>query len=277
MKIKSNSNWLTIVIGLSLLLSSACVSSTGSATDQASETQKRKLRKSEQDVLNHSAQINAGGEQVTSFPSIKLYPVDEASQDRSFELFRKALLKAAREHNVDYVLNILDPHILNSLGGIGGVDEFKEQWRLDQPDTELWKELITILSMGGSFDTYEGQKEFCASYVSSQWEKVVSQFPKTSDVSQYSAIISENVLVHQEPASNSPIVATLSYDVVKVDYEGSILDKTESGNFSWVKIITPDEKQGYVSGQYIRDPSDYHACFKKIGERWIMTALAGGD
>jgi hypothetical protein len=64
---------------------------------------------------------------------------------------------------------------------------------------------------------------------------------------------------------------------VKVDYQGSIADKTKKDSFAWVKITAPNGRQGYVSGKYVRSPSDYHACFRKVRGKWYMTVLAAGD
>jgi hypothetical protein len=67
-------------------------------------------------------------------------------------------------------------------------------------------------------------------------------------------------------------VTTLSYDVVKVHTESS-----EVNGSGWLKITTPDGNEGYVLDQYIRSPSDYQACFEKVGQKWMMTELAARE
>jgi hypothetical protein len=134
----------------------------------------------------------------------KLYPVDEGSKDPSFQAFRDKLIEAAKNRDAKYILSILDPNILNSFGGNGGVKEFKEQWKLDNPNSELWGVLGKILSMGGSFS----KNEFCAPYV-------FSKFPEL-DPFEHSAIIGEQVRVREQPDLTSPVIASLSYDIVAI-------------------------------------------------------------
>jgi hypothetical protein len=209
---------------------------------------------------------------------IKLYPVDEGIQDPSFKAFREKLLEAARKRDADFVLTILDPHILNSFGGDGGIEEFKKQWKLDQPDSsKLWKELADILSKGGSFLDFDGKREFCAPYVSSQWEKVANQLPSGKDGIDYAAVVGENVDLRLEPNPTAPVIDTLSYNIVRIDYDASVPDERDTDYFAWIKVTTTSGKQGYVAGKYVSSPTAFRACFKKVGEKWFMTSLVAGD
>ena len=187
------------------------------------------------------------------------------------------LLAAAKNHDTAFILSILDQHILNSLGGSGGVKEFKEQWKLDETGDEFWNTLIAVLTKGGSFSESDGKKEFCAPYVTSKWKDIYVKLPTGSDPSDYQAIINNNVGLRAEPNPNSSLIATLSYDVVRVlsDLEPSAESKT--AGLQWVKISTFDGKVGYVDSTNIRSPSDYYACFQKVGSTWVMTTLAAGD
>ncbi len=78
-------------------------------------------------------------------------PIDEGKTDASFKTFREKLIEAVKKRDVKYVLGILDPAILNSFGGDGGIKEFKEMWKIDSPASELWDELLIVLTNGGSF------------------------------------------------------------------------------------------------------------------------------
>jgi len=207
---------------------------------------------------------------------LKLYPKDEGQNDGSFAEFRSKLLSSAREHDITFILSILDPGIINSSDGERGVRAFKDQWRIDQPETRLWETLTTILLMGGSFRISEGNKEFCAPYVSSQWRNVVSQLPKNADPLDYQVITEKSVAIRSDPNPTAPVVTNLSYDVVKVS-EGSVFRKGQTDGATWLKVMTLDGKQGYVLDKYVRGASDYQACFRKVGEKWLMTELASRE
>ena len=84
------------------------------------------------------------------------------------------MLEAIDRRDVAYVLRILDPAIKNSFGGDGGIEEFKQAWKPESPDSELWTELRFVLAHGGAFQ--EGN--FVAPYF-------FSSFPDLHDVPGY--------------------------------------------------------------------------------------------
>ena len=202
-----------------------------------------------------------------STKTVKLLPVDEGPKDSSFKRFRDQLLQAARNHDRKFLLSVLSPEIQVSFGDDPGVENFIQYWRLDQPNSALWDELTTLLSLGGAFLQKDA---FDAPYVSALWPPDVDPF-------EHAAIIGKDVKLRREANSASPVVTTLSYDIVKVDYERSVRDKTREGHYSWVKVRTPSGTEGYVAGKYIRNAVDYRARFEKKGGRWLMTYLLAGD
>jgi hypothetical protein len=203
---------------------------------------------------------------VGAAQSRKLNPVDEAPKDPSFKAFRDRLLAAVKQRDETVLYESLDPQITNGFGGKGGITEFKTQWKMGGERTRLWDELVTILSMGGSFSNVGGQKSFCAPYV-------YSNFPDDLDAYGYAAITGTGVRVRAAANLNAPVITALSHDIVQLDAEPS----TSGDTSEWVKIIAPNGKKGYVFGKYIRRPIDYRACFEKKQGKWKMTVLVAGD
>ena len=121
--------------------------------------------------------------------------------------------------------------------------------------------------MGGTFG--ESKNEFWAPYV-------FSRFPDY-DGFDFSAIIAKDVRVRSEPNEKAPMITSLSYDIV-LNLSGS--DSPEPKNKAdpaWVRIRLPDGREGFVSAQFIRSPTDYRAGFKKTGGKWLLTHLVAGD
>src|SRR5215203_3485385 len=212
---------------------SACQSSTPSSSDRALQSSQKETK------------LTADGNRMSSneqhLPEVrlqaaKLYPLDEGPQDSSFAGFRNKLLKAAKDHDVAFLLSILHPQIINNSDGERGVKEFKDQWKLDQPDSRIWETLATVVSMGGSFRVNDGQNEFCAPYVTSQWPNVVSQLPKSADPLDYEVIIEKDVALRSDPNPNAPVVTSLSYDVVKVHSGGTVPLRSQTDDSTWLKI-----------------------------------------
>jgi hypothetical protein len=201
----------------------------------------------------------------------KLYPVDEASKDPSFKAFRDALIDAVKRRDIQFILNAIAPDILNDFGGGNGIEEFKATWKLTRvSESRLWTELDAVLSMGGTFQTEGGKKSFWAPYVYSAWP---DDFDCGEEAQCY-AITAENVNVRREPASNAPIVASLSYDIVRGKSEDPASVKLHQG---WTLITVPGGSTGWVATKYTRSQLDYRAGFTKVKGRWLMTALIAGD
>jgi hypothetical protein len=195
----------------------------------------------------------------------KLMPIDEASQDKTFETFRNRLLEAAKNRDSKFVMSVVHPQIRNSFGDNGGAREFRKKWKPESPDSELWNELVEILSLGGAFRKAGKGRDFWAPYV-------YSNFPEDVDAFEYVAVTGQNVNVRQKPDPASPVISALSYDLVKAP-EG--LSGNEAAG--WIKIVTPGGKEGFVSAQFVRSPVDYRASFTKVKGKWMLSALVAGD
>ncbi len=202
----------------------------------------------------------------------KVLPVDQAAKDPTFKAFRNELLEAARRKDKEYILSILDPKIQLSFGGHSGIKDFKEMWKIDQPNSEFWNELITILELGGAFQTIESHKDFVAPYVTSQWPD-----DARFDPFEYVAIIGKNVRLRSAPGIKAPQLASLSNDIVKLITAGQPSEPPNVDGFRWVKVKTGSGVQGFVADKYIRSPIDYRAYFKKIKGQWRMTVFLAGD
>ena len=154
----------------------------------------------------------------------KLYPVDDGQKDASFNSFRERLLKAAKERDKKYLLSVIDPKIKWSFGGDDGVAGFRKHWKLDGDDSELWNELTNVLSLGGTFSTSGGRREFWAPYT-------FSRFPDDLDAFEYAAITGKDVRVRAKPNPDAPVVANLSYDLVKAEFP------EKGGAGGWAKVM----------------------------------------
>lgn len=193
----------------------------------------------------------------------KLYPVDEAAKDPSFFVFRARLFRAIQQRDSAYLISIVDPNIANNFGGDDGLAHFKRIWRPERPTSQVWKELMNTLALGGKFDE---NKSFAAPYL-------FNGFPERFDAFEYSAIIDEGVRVRREPNTRAQVIRTLSFDVVKLA-TGTTVNANQR---EWVPIELADGQKGWVASEYIRSPIDLRAIFEKKNGKWVMTAFIAGD
>jgi hypothetical protein len=199
-------------------------------------------------------------------------PVDEGGKDASFKEFRDKLINAVQKRDRKFIISVLDPKIMNNYGGGVVIKDFQQIWKINSPESELWDELLAILTNGGKFEKAARlqNKQFCAPYT-------FSTFPNDLDAFDYSMIFGNNVNLRDRPDLKSDTVAALSYNIVKVDYEKSIRSKARDDKFTWLRVETLGGKKGFVSAKYVRSAFDYRACLEKIKGIWKMTALIAGD
>lgn len=196
---------------------------------------------------------------ATSPPPVngpKLLPVDVATSDPSLAAFRDELLAAVRKRDAGAVVALSDPKIRTSFGGGGGSADLRKA--LQQPG--VWEDLEQLLTQGGQFVGEGEQRSFWAPYVYSAW-------PDAHDAFQFLAVTGEDIPLHQSADANSPVIATLSHDIVE--------RKEKQGD--WQQVKTADGHTGWVEARSVRSPVGYRAGFLKIAGQWKMNALVAGD
>lgn len=197
-------------------------------------------------------------------------PVDQAKQDPSFYQFREELIAAAERHDAAFILGIVDPKIELSFGGDAGIADFKRIWKINAKDSPFWDEFLRVIKNGGNFRGKGARKIFFAPYT-------FESFPEDLDAFEHVVIFGSDVNLRERPDLGSPVVAALSYNVAKIDYEGSVKDPASDGDLVWTKIETLGGKRGFVKSEYARSPIDYRAGFQKKKGKWKMTVFIAGD
>ncbi|HEX8250024.1 MAG TPA: SH3 domain-containing protein [Pyrinomonadaceae bacterium] len=203
----------------------------------------------------------------------KVLPADEGKTDASFRAFREKTLEAARRRDVKYILSIVDANIQNTFGDSNGVAEFKKMWKLSSPQSEFWDEFITVLTNGGAFFKRAGAPKkqiFQAPYT-------FTEFPEDLDAIEHQTIFGNNVNLRSKPEKSAPVVASLSYNIVKVDFENSVKHESKEGKYLWLKVETLGGKKGFVDARYVRSPVDYRAVFEKRNGSWKLVTFIAGD
>ncbi|HJR16148.1 MAG TPA: hypothetical protein VJ808_04775, partial [Gemmatimonadales bacterium] len=130
-------------------------------------------------------------------------PVDEATRDPEFFIFRARLQRAVASRDTAAIMRVVSPGILNSFGGNGGRKEFRERWNIANPDSSgLWDVLGFVLALGGQFD---GDTSFYAPYTF-----------RSTPIDGFEALIvlGRNVMLRGGPDSSSPAIDSLSFEAV---------------------------------------------------------------
>jgi hypothetical protein len=195
-------------------------------------------------------------------------PVDEAKKDQSFFVFRSKLVEAAKKRDAKFVLSIVDRNIKNGFGGNDGIAEFIKAWKINSPNSEFWSEFLPVINGGGSFIKDGSNKLFFAPYA-------FNSFPENIDAFSHSVIFGNKVSLRSKAATDSPVVANLSYNIVEI--LKSIQDRDNSEKVAWYEVKTLGGKRGFVKAEFVRSPIDYRAGFEKKNGKWKMTIFVAGD
>jgi hypothetical protein len=196
----------------------------------------------------------------------RIEPVDEASRDMSWAIFRAKLLTAIEKRDRKFVLGVLDPKVRNGSDAPRGIAEFRRQWEIDSDDGVFWRELPSALSVGSAwFERPNKQRELCAPYVLAKW-------PRDVDPSVYGVISAKEAWVKAEPSWESGTIAKLSYHIVRVtDWEVADLDPKFGQK--WVRIRLLKEGTGFVPEEHVRSPIEHTACFVRTGNGWRLAVF----
>ena len=189
----------------------------------------------------------------------QLLPVDEASTRPDFFSFRAGLQRAIARHDAAALMAVVHPQIKNSFGGDDGIDNFRTMWQVDEPQSEVWDVLGTVLALGGLFHDAD---TFVAPYVFSRW-------PGHLDSFEHVAVIGSNVRVRSQPDTAASSIDMVSFAILPVARQA-----TDAEGWTGVQI---DGKIGYVASAYVRSPIDYRAIFRFEDRRWRLVTFVAGD
>ncbi len=197
----------------------------------------------------------------------KLLPSDEATRDPELFAFRARLQAAVARHDTAAVLAMVDPNIKNSFGGDDGAAAFQRGWKLQEGDkSPLWEELGLVLALGGSF---QNKDTFVAPYVYSRW-------PEALDAFEHVAVLGTDVRVRAEPRLQSPVLASLSFDIVRLSNSGRSRLTPEQAR-EWTAVELKGGRTGYISSRYVRSSIARRAFLMRKAGGWRLAVFVAGD
>jgi len=262
-------------------------SSTTNATPVNESTEAEELSDSKQDdeSTDHQAadKPDASVEDVyptkpraESVPREPLQLTDEGSASADFVAFRNTLRQAVQDRDSTFIRAIAAPDIRLTFGLPITIEELD----LDNPNAPFWKHMEKALATGCASEIFgiEPEREtwVCPHVFLAPGE--VSAIDPYEDI----VIVGENINVRIAPTADSPVIDTVSNEVVRHDYD-SINDLTETQQQAmstiegWHPIITSSGQRGFVSSQYAYSPIGHRAFFTKEGDAWQMNVFIAGD
>jgi hypothetical protein len=194
---------------------------------------------------------------------LKLPPVDEAWKDPSLVSFRKGMLAAVKRRDVKYVVARAARSIKLSFGGYAGRKTFREWLTQEDMRDVYWQELEAVFSLGGVFTE---KNTFCTPYVA------CVDVPGCPDCDPYDMVfvVSNDAAVHTAMSTASPVMARLSYNVLRMDFNRDVDE-------GWLAVELPDGRIGYATGPDFRMAVDHRALLRKRKGVWQIDVFVAGD
>lgn len=189
--------------------------------------------------------------------------VDEGSQDPSFLAFRNSLRDIVEKKDSSGLINVLADDIRSDIYGERGIPAFVKNYRLTDPDSEIWRDLGRILNLGGSFIE---PTVFCAPFVRCPG-------PQGIDSELFVVVLGERVPAYASPSTASQVVEWLSCDVLP--YEGDDLPRRPLEPSGWMSVYL-GQRWAFVEEERTREVGDWYFHATKIDGRWLLTTILAG-
>ncbi len=197
----------------------------------------------------------------------KLYPVDEAPLDTAFFVFREQLKDAVKRKDIFFIMEKTDANVLIN-DQKKGVSAFAQHWGLTSQAatiaSPLWAQLSYLLNEGGVFT--QNKTQFHAPYFS-------ATFPADLSKEENGVITGAGVRMRSAPSLNSQINKIVSHDLIQILEETPDSTTINEETFSWFKVKTQEDLEGYVWGKFIGRPDQDQVSFQKTATSWKIVKL----
>lgn len=198
----------------------------------------------------------------------KVLPIDQGVHDPSLLAFRLEMQEAVVARHIEAVLARVSPGVSNSIGGNGGIEEFRQIWNVEEGAPALWPVLASMLAGGGMIlrhpEGETGQIGCGPRFLGPWW---YAAWPRQIERHGHALAIGPEVPVQERPDAAGPPIATLSWEIV------------ESGEQQdgWLPVVLDNGRSGWVREEDTRPALAHHIMLEKCDGEWWMETLAHGD
>jgi hypothetical protein len=199
----------------------------------------------------------------------KVWPRDDARTDQGLAAVRHQLRRAVAQRDPSLLLPVLGPEVRVDQEKTLPRELVPAEWakRSREDQATFWRDLRDALDLG--FARQDADTAF-APYLFVTFESEDGEL----------AISAANVNVHGQPQLDAPVIAHLSYDIVKIDPHADRAARwvdLDGYRYLWRGILTPSGASGWVPDKYARYKTGPTFVFKRLDGVWKLTAFVIGD
>lgn len=216
---------------------------------------------------------------MASAQTYKYPPRNEVNKDSSLKVFVDTLKAVIARKDAAALLKLLSPTVQITFEDVerkedshNNIKGFKEMYAPQYPSSQVWKNLHTVVSMGGVFG---GNKNGFVFPYASQME--IKGTDHCNGCGECLTIIAPDANVRKSPDRLSAALGRLSYDIVKIIEEPKSQQPGGTSD-NWTYIQTFDGKlTGWVRNDMTWDICDYRLLLEKKKGKWLIAAFIAGD
>lgn len=230
-------------------------------------------------ILSDVAYGQNTSDEVSAAP-VRVLPPNDLSDNAELVDVVNQLKKIAKAKDGKGLLELIYGEIRFGASGEYqyGKNLFEQTWKPISDKSPVWKYLDEVLQVGGAYYRQPHTGEISKNEVIFPYVCNISIDP----IYMYSdmlVITSESANIRSKPALKSSILGKFSYDLVKVQYDKSVLPslKTplgavkENGLNDWYYISSLDERlAGYVNWNVAWDPRGMRIHLIKSDGKWYI-------
>lgn len=206
--------------------------------------------------------------------------VDQTEQSPEFSQFLTQVQQAVRDRNADFIRSIITPYTL--FGNDGNLIRF-ENFNLDSPTDPFWFYMERALSDGCVVEAnnlqpvWEADQTWLCPIALSAFDAALAEQleldqPNITPYEEHVVVIGQEVSVREQPNINSPVIQTLSNQIVRLDRQTfqTVPFQAQADIFDfnnpigWIPVILPSGQNGYVSTQDAYQPIGTRVTFAEV-------------
>ncbi|HPB02084.1 MAG TPA: hypothetical protein PLZ67_03950 [Bacteroidales bacterium] len=215
----------------------------------------------------------------------KIFPVDETGKDTSLVAFVAQLKNILTEKDTARLFAIMHPKMVTSFGGaMYGRQDFISKWHLEKSkESVVWDLMLHAINPGGVFcegifdeDTIEAAIQYPYATDDRLYQLAAAHFPDMYFDPYFTGVcISKNAPVYENCDESSKQVATLSYDILLIDYEATMNAQPDAGfDFKMHYINTLDGAvKGWIKTSDIYALGGQTLILEKKDGNWMITGF----
>jgi hypothetical protein len=200
--------------------------------------------------------------------------------DASFDAFRKELAGIAQRKDRAALARLIaagffwipdDKDIADKTKP--AIDNLAKAIALDGSDAPGWELVADFAAETTAMPDPQRQGVICAPAQPAYDEKAAEELADATqtDTAEWVYPVRDGVEVRSGPQPRAAVIEKLGLHLVR------LLDEDPPASDSFLKIITPSGKTGYVPADAVRDIVEPQMCFIKDAGGWKITGYLGGD